>query len=279
MVAAVRVAVKAEQRHVGVAYVNPTTRELGACEFVDDEQFCALKAGHLPARRQGVRRAGGGVAAARGARLAAWSRGAARWPPSASPRTSTRATWRTTSHMRLLASTTRATRRARRTSAPRRRRARRASRGTARSSRRTAPRRPRRCVSRSCWRTRRTTRCRLSMHDTGRYVRWTRRARAPNVLPERTSASASAAAPAERAAAAGFSLYGLLNKCRADGPAAPHAVAPSSRWWTRRTSRRGTTPEAFVNDPEVRDTLRGKHLRALPDIERVAASWSAGARR
>ena len=44
VVAAVRVAVKAEQRHVGVAYVNPTTRELGACEFVDDEQFCALEA-------------------------------------------------------------------------------------------------------------------------------------------------------------------------------------------------------------------------------------------
>ena len=44
VVAAVRVAVKAEQRHVGVAYVNPTTREMGACEFVDDEQFCALEA-------------------------------------------------------------------------------------------------------------------------------------------------------------------------------------------------------------------------------------------
>ena len=27
-----------------MAYVNPTTRELGACEFVDDEQFCALEA-------------------------------------------------------------------------------------------------------------------------------------------------------------------------------------------------------------------------------------------
>ena len=44
VVAAVRVTVRADQRHVGVAYVNPTTRELGACEFVDDEQFCALEA-------------------------------------------------------------------------------------------------------------------------------------------------------------------------------------------------------------------------------------------
>ena len=44
VVAAVRVVVRADQRHVGVAYVNPTTRELGACEFVDDEQFCALEA-------------------------------------------------------------------------------------------------------------------------------------------------------------------------------------------------------------------------------------------
>ena len=27
--------------------------------------------------------------------------------------------------------------------------------------------------------------------------------------------------------------------------------------------------EAFVGDPEVRDTLRGAHLRALPDVERI----------
>ena len=55
-------------RGTGVAYVSPTTRELGACEFVDDEQFCAPRLS-FAARRQGVRRAGGGVAVARGRRL------------------------------------------------------------------------------------------------------------------------------------------------------------------------------------------------------------------
>jgi len=34
-------------------------------------------------------------------------------------------------------------------------------------------------------------------------------------------------------------------------------------------SRRHDTVEALVGDPEVRDTLRGAHLRALPDIERI----------
>lgn len=43
VVCAVRVVTKAEQRTVGVAYVNATTRELGACAFVDDEQFCTLE--------------------------------------------------------------------------------------------------------------------------------------------------------------------------------------------------------------------------------------------
>ena len=34
-------------------------------------------------------------------------------------------------------------------------------------------------------------------------------------------------------------------------------------------ARRHDAVEAFVDDPEVRDTLRGAHLRALPDIERI----------
>ena len=32
------------QRSVGIAFANLTSRALGACEFADDEQFCALEA-------------------------------------------------------------------------------------------------------------------------------------------------------------------------------------------------------------------------------------------
>ena len=199
VVAAVRVAVKAEQRHVGVAYVNPTTRELGACEFVDDEQFCALEAVICQLGAKECVVPAEASPSPEGGACATWSRGAARWPPSASPRTSTRATWRTTSRA-CSRSTTRATRRARRTSAPRRRRRRR--------RRREAPRAPREGRRRGALAAAlrfselladpaNHGRCRLSMHDTGRYVRLDSSAlRALNVLPERTSASASAAAPA-----------------------------------------------------------------------------------
>ena len=98
--------------HVGVAYVNPTTRELGACEFVDDEQFCALEAVICQlGAKECVVPAEASRSRPRAAASATWSLGAAPWPPSASPRTSTRATWRTTSRA-CSRSTTRAPTRA-----------------------------------------------------------------------------------------------------------------------------------------------------------------------
>ena len=58
-------------------------------------------------------------------------------------------------------------------------------------------------------------RCTLVMHDTGRYMRLDSSAlRALNVLPERSSGANAAANAAAPDAASGFSIYGLLNKCR-----------------------------------------------------------------
>ena len=44
VVAAVSLGQTEGQRSVGVAFANLTTRQLGACEFADDEQFCSLEA-------------------------------------------------------------------------------------------------------------------------------------------------------------------------------------------------------------------------------------------
>lgn len=274
VVAAVRVAVKAEQRHVGVAYVNPTTREMGACEFVDDEQFCALEA----------------VICQLGAKECVV-------PAEASPspegrrlrdvvaRCGALATERKPSEFdardleddlaRLLAKHDNAD-----TSFTA------ADVGAAAAAGAAGVERHRALLEKDGAAATLAAalrfselladpanhgRCRLCMHDTGRYVRLDSSAlRALNVLPERASASASAAAPAEGSAAAGFSLYGLLNKCRS-----PMGRRLLLRWLKQplvdaaAIEQRHDAVEAFVNDPEVRDTLRGAHLRALPDIERV----------
>ena len=107
------------------------------------------------------------------------------------------------------------------------------------------------------------------MHDTGRYMRLDSSAlRALNVLPERSSASAGGGAGGD--GARGFSLYALLNKCRS-----PMGRRLLLRWLKQplvdadAIAARHDAVEAFVGDPEVRDTLRGAHLRALPDVERI----------
>jgi len=283
VVAAVRVVVRADQRHVGVAYVNPTTRELGACEFVDDEQFCALEAvvcqlgakecvvakeatetpegrrlrdlvarcgalaterkpGDFDARdleddlarllaRDGAGGKDGGVAevAAGGGEIGGGGGGA----PAAGAAGVER-------HRALLekegaaAALAAALRFSELLSDP-------ANHG----------------------------RCSLVMHDTGRYMRLDSSAlRALNVLPERSSASAGGGAGGD--GARGFSLYALLNKCRS-----PMGRRLLLRWLKQplvdadAIAARHDAVEAFVGDPEVRDTLRGAHLRALPDVERI----------
>ena len=113
-------------------------------------------------------------------------------------------------------------------------------------------------------------RCTLALHDTGKYVRLDSSAlSALNVLPERRVLSPSTASAAADAIS-NFSLYDLLNKCRC-----PMGRRMLFRWLkqplldTVEIGRRHDVVEAFVNNPEVRDALRGTHLRALPDIHRI----------
>jgi DNA mismatch repair protein MSH2 len=276
IVAAVRVVFKQEQRVVGVAYVNPTTRELGACEFVDDEQFCTLEAVLcqlgakecvLPVeptttpdgrRLRDVVTRCGALATERKAtdfdsrdveddlaRLLSKRDDSDATKPQAVPDVGAAVSAGAAGverHRALLekknaaAALAAALKFSELISDP-------ANHG----------------------------RCCLVMHDTGRYMRLDSSAlRALNVLPERSSAASANAAPAEGSAAAGFSLYGLLNKCRS-----PKGRRLLLRWLKqplvdgKEITGRHDCVEAFVNDPEVRDTLRGAHLRALPDIERV----------
>jgi len=102
-------------------------------------------------------------------------------------------------------------------------------------------------------------RCTLSMYDTGRYMRLDSSAlRALNVLPERSDGPSS------------FSLYGLLNKCRT-----PMGRRLLMRWLKQplvdvaEIGTRHDVVTEFVSNAEVRDALRGAHLRSLPDIERI----------
>ena len=102
-------------------------------------------------------------------------------------------------------------------------------------------------------------RCSLSMYDTGRYMRLDSSAlRALNVLPERSDGPSN------------FSLYGLLNKCRT-----AMGRRLLSRWLKQplvdvaEINTRHDVVNEFVNNAEVRDALRSAHLRSLPDIERI----------
>ena len=280
VVAAIWVTVRADQRHVGVAYVNPTTRELGACEFVDDEQFCALEAVVcqlgtkecvLRARRRRPPRA---------ADSATSSLGAAPSPPSANPPTSTRAT-SPDDLARLLAKNDGAEVGEMAAAEVGARGGRRASQGAPREGRRRRhprrgpsllelPRRPLRI----------TRRCVLSMHDTEniRALLRLERARALNVLPER--ATASSAATAERGG--GSACTACSTSVALPWVVDCFCVGSSSRWWTRRKSR-GVTVAVEASSAIRRCATRcGRASRArLPDIERItrklerrrASSW------
>ena len=113
-------------------------------------------------------------------------------------------------------------------------------------------------------------RCTLSMHDDQKYVRLDASAmRALNVFPEQKSQATSSVHPS---AGAGnrFSLFDLLNKCRFS-----NGRRTLVRWLKQpllsaeAISQRHDVVEALVGNPEVRESLRGTHLRALPDIERI----------
>jgi DNA mismatch repair protein MSH2 len=275
VVAAVRVVVKAEQRLVGIAYVNPSSRELGACEFVDDEAYVTLEAVicQLGAKEVVLPLETTPTPDGRRLREVVGRCGALateRKPGDFNARDLEDDLARLLAKNDVDVSTNAAI----------------SEIGAAESAGAAGVERHRALLEKEGARATLAAvlrfselfsdptnhgRCRLVMHDTGKYVRLDSSAlRALNVLPERSSGWASAANVDADAGNSGFSLYGVLNKCRS-----PMGRRLLLRWLKQplvdknAIEQRHDTVAAFVNDPEVRDTLRGAHLRALPDIERA----------
>lgn len=240
VVCAVRVVTKAEQRTVGVAYVNATTRELGACAFVDDEQFCTLESVlcQIGAKECVVPREG--TDTPEGKRL---KDVAARCGALVTERAGRDfdVTDLESDLGRLIAGNVEA------------------HRAIIDQPQAAA------CLaavlrfSELLADSTNHGRCALSMYDTGRYMRLDSSAlRALNVLPERSDGPSS------------FSLYGLLNKCRT-----PMGRRLLMRWLKQplvdvaEIGTRHDVVTELVSNAEVRDALRGAHLRSLPDIERI----------
>jgi DNA mismatch repair protein MSH2 len=240
VVCAARVVVKAEQRHVGVAYVNATTRELGACEFVDDEQFCTLES----------------VLCQIGAKECVMPKEGADGPDGRRlkdvvARCGALATERAGREFdvndlesdlgRLVSGNVEAHRAV-------------IDKPQAASCLAAVLR-----FSEMLADSTNHGRCALSMYDTGRYMRLDSSAlRALNVLPERADGPSN------------FSLYGLLNKCRT-----PMGRRLLLRWLKQplvnvdEIATRHDVVSELVSNAEVRDALRSAHLRSLPDIERI----------
>lgn len=277
IIAAARVMFKQDQRIVGVAYVNSTTRELGACEFVDDEQFCTLEAVLCQLGVKECVLPSENTQTPDGRRLRDVVSRCGALPTERKPSDFDKRDLED-DLARLLSkkdngsdfnsSSAQAV----------------SDIGPAVSAGAAGVERHRALLEKdgaACTlaaalkfsellsQPSNHGRCFLVMHDSGKYMRLDSSAlRALNVLPERSSHTQ--AAPSEGSTAAGFSLYGLLNKCRS-----PMGRRLLLRWLKQplvnssEIKSRHDCVEAFVNDPEVRDTLRGAHLRALPDIERV----------
>lgn len=240
VVCAVRVVTKAEQRTVGVAYVNATTRELGACAFVDDEQFCTLESvlcqigtKECVVPREGTDTPEGkrlkDVAARCGA-LVTERAGRDFDVTDLESDLGRLITGNVEAHRAIIDQPQAAACLA----------------AVLRFSELLAD-------------STNHGRCALSMYDTGRYMRLDSSAlRALNVLPERSDGPSS------------FSLYGLLNKCRT-----PMGRRLLMRWLKQplvdvaEIGTRHDVVTELVSNAEVRDALRGAHLRSLPDIERI----------
>lgn len=240
VVCAVRVVTKAEQRTVGVAYVNATTRELGACAFVDDEQFCTLESVlcQIGAKECVVPREGTDTpegkrlkdVAARCGALVTERAGRDFDVTDLESDLGRLITGNVEAHRAIIDQPQAAACLA----------------AVLRFSELLAD-------------STNHGRCALSMYDTGRYMRLDSSAlRALNVLPERSDGPSS------------FSLYGLLNKCRT-----PMGRRLLMRWLKQplvdvaEIGTRHDVVTELVSNAEVRDALRGAHLRSLPDIERI----------
>jgi|TARA_B110000003_G_C16649906_1_gene533715 DNA mismatch repair protein MSH2 len=267
-VAAVKIKIQMEQRHVGFAYFNPSTRHFGACEFVDDDQLCILEA---TISQLGIKECVlqlEAVETPMGRRLRDLVRRCGALP---THRKKSDFDMHNLEHdLSCLLSNEEYTSALSLVKAP--------PRTVSVEQHRVILKKELAAASLAAVirfsdlfaETIYRGRCTMAMHDIGKYVRLDSSAlSALNVLPERRflASSASNSAPD---ATSNFSLYGLLNRCRC-----PMGKRMLFRWLKQplvdaaEIGRRHDVVQALVENPEVRDTLRGTHLRALPDINRI----------
>jgi len=114
-------------------------------------------------------------------------------------------------------------------------------------------------------------RCELELFDNGAHVRLDAAAlKALNVLPS-NGGDRSFGETAGKGSGGGFSLYNLLNRCTS-----PMGKRVLYRWLKQplvsveKISERHDVVETFSEESALRDSLRNAHLKSLPDVERLA---------
>eukprot|EP00854_Cymbomonas_tetramitiformis_P014890 gene14890-17603_t len=247
VVMAARVVVRDSQLIVSLAYANTSTRQVGACEFVDDDQFCSLEAAvvQIGAKECVVPKEAASTPEGRKLRdvLARCGALATDWKPSDfSPKDLETDLGRllksNIEHYRVVIE----------------------QEGT-KAVLAALLKFTELLVDQSNY-----GKFALVKHDMGRYMRLDSSAlRALNTFKHRTDANDS------------FCLFGQLNKCRT-----PMGKRLLHRWLKQplldlaEINRRHDIVEAMVDDAVLRDRLRGAHLRVLPDIERLTRKLERG---
>ena len=119
-------------------------------------------------------------------------------------------------------------------------------------------------------------RCELELFDSGAHVRLDAAAlKALNVFPSSGAGggdrSFGETANGRKGGSGGFSLYNLLNRCTS-----PMGKRVLYRWLKQplvsveKISERHDVVETFSEESALRDSLRNAHLKSLPDVERLA---------
>ena len=119
-------------------------------------------------------------------------------------------------------------------------------------------------------------RCELELFDSGAHVRLDAAAlKALNVFPGSGAGggdrSFGETANGRKGGSGGFSLYNLLNRCTS-----PMGKRVLYRWLKQplvsveKISERHDVVETFSEESALRDSLRNAHLKSLPDVERLA---------
>jgi len=260
IVIAVTLATVENQRQVGVAYVDVSSRQLGACEFFDDEQFCTLET----------------VVVQLGARECVIQKEA---EPSSSSAAAGSGAAESADQRRLHDVLSRcgvmATPRPRAFFSPKHLDADLAKLLKSGSVERHADVMERRgacgalaaviAFAELLADDNNHAKFELGLYDQGRYMRLDSAAqRALNVMPSRLDANSS------------FSLFGLMARARtAMGKRKLKVWLKQPLVRVEEVSARHDVVEALVSDAELRERLRDQHLRGLPDVDRLVRKLEA----